>query len=188
MAQDAAEIVVGANGSIFVAPTDATLPTDLATPLDAEFADLGFVSEDGATFQVSMTAAEIRVWQSFFPVRRIVTDRGTQLAFVLRQWNADTVVLAFGGGEIDDVTNPGEFIYEPPDPELIDERALVLEWQDGDSSFRLLFPRGNVTENVETQLVRTAAADLPITFGALASGVQKPFRLFTDHPAFAPTS
>ena len=152
----------------------------------AEWTELGFVSEAGATFNDSKTMADILAWQSFYPVRRIVTARDSTIAFVLRQWNGATIPLALGGGNITD--NAGEFTYIPPDPDVVDERSLALEWADGDKHYRLYFPRGMVTEAVSTSLVRTAAADLPITFGVISDGTTDPYTLFTDDTAFAHVS
>jgi hypothetical protein len=126
----------------------------------------------------------IRAWQSFYDLRRIIASKEGSLAFQLMQWNGDTVKLAFGGGE---VTEPAEgaFLYTPPDPAEIDERMMAVEWEDGDYDFRLIFPKGIVSENVETNIVRTAAALLPITFSLLGQDGVPPFLLHTNHPAFA---
>lgn len=185
----AEEIVVGANGTIWVAPTDADGPDDIGTAMtsvDGDWTELGFASEDGVTWTDGKTVTAIMVWQSFYAARRIITERESMVAFVLRQWDSDTVVFAFGGGEITGST--GDWTYTPPDPEVIDERSLTVEWQDGDKNYRLYFPRGMVTENVESKLTRAAAADLPITYSAVSDGSMPPFLFFTDDDAFAAAS
>lgn len=189
MSKDVDEIVVGANGTVWVAPVGTAAPATSAEAPGAGWVDLGYTSEDGATFTDAKTLQTIPVWQLFHPARRIVTERDTNLGFVLRQWSKDTVPFAFGGGAItepDDVGNPGEYRYTPPAPELIDERALLLDWVDGTKNYRLVIPRGMVTDNVETNLVRTGAADLPITFGVNGSDGVDPFYLLTNDPALAP--
>jgi hypothetical protein len=167
MAQDATEVVVGANGDIYVAPTGSNLPVDVDDPLDAAFSEaLGFVSEDGVTATDGKTTQNIGAWQSFYPLRVLVTERDFRVAFVLRQWNQDTVSLAFGGGTFEAT---GSFTkYTPPDPSVLDERALVVDWADGDDLFRLVVPRCLAIEAVSTQLTRVNAADLPITMAVLA--------------------
>jgi hypothetical protein len=87
-------------------------------------------------------------------------------------------------------TSGDEFVYVPPSPELIDERSVVIDWQDGEKSYRLYIPRGIVSENVEVNLTRSGAADLPITFAATDPGSDESgpldiYTLFTDDPAFA---
>lgn len=187
MAIDATEVVVGANGQVYVAPVGSTAPTDAETAPAAAFVNLGYTSEDGATITDSRETENIGAWQSAYPIRRLVTSRELTVAFALRQWNESTVELAFGGGAVTGST--GDWVYTPPGPEELDERALILDWQDGDKEYRLYIPRGIVTENVETTLNRTSAADLPITFAAMPADDATPiYTLFTNDDAFAPGS
>jgi len=191
MTNDASQVVVGANGIVWVGAITATAPTDATTTMDADWTDLGFVSEDGATFTEGKDITDIGAWQSFYPIRRIITGRSVQVSFAIRQWNKDTVEFALGGTV---ETNTGEFMYTPPSPEEFDERSLTLEWFDGTKSYRLYMPKGIVSESVETNLVRTGAADLPVTFAASDPGVDinddpiSIYTLFTDDPAFAAAS
>lgn len=180
----AVEIIVGANGSIFNAPIGSTVPTGIDVPLSADWVDLGYASEDGVKWTDGKTVQEIKAWQSFYPVRRINSERQGMIAYALMQWNGDTVKLAYGGGSISE-TSPGNYEYLPPDPSELGESMQAVEWQDGAYDFRLIFPRGMVTENVETNLVRTAASLLPITFALLGDAEDAAYRLQTNHPAFA---
>lgn len=184
MAVDSSEILVGANGSVHVAPTGTTLPTDADEVLDDAFVDLGYVNENGVALADTKTVEPIPVWQAFYPVRRIVTDRDFTATFALAQWNKDTVKLAFGGG---DVTSPGagQYKYTPPDPEDRDERALVVEWQDGTKNYRLVVPVCEITDAVNTNVVRTDNAELPVTLGVNGSDAEAPWLLYTDDPAFS---
>lgn len=177
------EIVVAGTGKVWVAATTATMPTDATTALAAGWTDLGYTSEDGVTFTDSKDIADVGAWQSFYPVRKIVTGKQATVAFALRQWNKDTVPLAFGGGTIS-AAGAGKK-YTPPSPDTIDSRAIVIEWTDGTKHYRLLVPNGLVQEAVETNLTRTAAGDLPITFAATpASASAAAYTLFTDDPSF----
>lgn len=185
MAQDATEVVVGANGDVFVAPVGSNLPVDVDDPLDTAFSEaLGFTSEDGVTATDGKTTTNIGAWQSFYPLRTIVTERNFSVAFVLRQWNQDTVSLAFGGGTFEAT---GSFTkYTPPDPSVIDERVLVVDWADGDDHYRLVVPRCTVSEDVATQVTRTNAADLPITMTVLAPAEgDDPWFMLTDAVRFS---
>lgn len=187
--KDADEVVVGANGSIWVAPVGTSEPTDHDNAYPAGWVELGYASEDGVTLSVSRTMANIPVWQSFFPVRRMVTDRDMTAKFVLRQWNKSTLVLAFGGGTIthvaSDVGIDEHWRYDPPDPSVVDERMLGIDWIDGTKIYRLIIERGQVADNAETKIARAAAADLPITFGILADETNiTPWYLLTNDPAF----
>lgn len=185
MAKDVDEIVVGANGTVWVAPVGTAAPADESAVPGAGWVDLGYTSEDGATVTDSKTLEVIPVWQLFYPARRMVTARDFTVGFALRQWNGDTVKLGFGGGEITEPT-ANHFKYTPPDPSEVDDRAFMLDWADDTKNYRLVVPRAVTGESVETNIVRSAAADLPITMGVIGSDGVTPWYLLTDDPAFDP--
>lgn len=187
-----AEIVVAGTGKVLVAPVGTVAPVDHSEAWAAAWIDLGFTTEDGVTFNPEMDLSEIMVWQSFYAARRIVTSRTVTAAFQLRQWNKNNVPLAFGGGTVVNVAASAgppavlqHYKYTPPAPETIDERALGLEWKDGTKVYRLIIPKGMVSESPETNLVRTDSAVLPITFGVNASDTGDPWYIRTNDPAFA---
>lgn len=185
MPTDANEIVVAGNGTVRVAPVGTTAPTTPTATPAAAWIDLGYITEDGATFRDSKDIADIEAWQSFYPVAKIITGKEATVSFALMQWNERTVPLAFGGGS---VTNPsaGVWRFAPQSPGTIDYRALMIDWADGIKSYRLIIPRGLVIEAVDTNLVRTDSAVLPITFSAVpVSSSDDPFVLLTNDLAFS---
>ena len=183
MANNANNVIVAGDGSVYVAAVGTTAPTNYATALNAGFTALGFISEEGATFTESKDITDINAWQSFYAIRKIVTARNVQVSFALREWNKRTVEFALGGTVS---VNAAEWKYVPPSPSTISEKALVLEWLDGSKGYRLYFPRGIVTEAVESTLTRTSAADLPVTFSAVdpGSGLSI-YTLFTNDVSFS---
>lgn len=184
-AQDATELVVASHGDIYVAPVGTTLPTTVGATPNAAFVKLGLVSEDGVSFSSAPEIESYGAWQRKNPVRRERTSESTSLTFALEQWNSDTVVFAFGGGTITDAGG-NQYRYDAPDQDdPLDERALILDWQDGPSSkYRLTVARGNVSDAVETTLSRSALALLPITFEVLGPDVGPPWQLYADDAAF----
>lgn len=185
MAKEVDEIVVGANGTVRIAPIGTAAPADSAVAPAAGWLDLGYLSEDGVTLTDARTIEKIPVWQLFYAARMIVTERDFMIAFVMRQWSEVNVPLAFGGGVVSTVT-AGNYKYTPPAPELIDERAAMVDWVDGTKKYRLIVPRCLVTENVETNLSRTAAADLPITLSIVGDDSADNWYLLTNDPAINP--
>lgn len=167
MAVDANDVVVGANGAVYVAPAGTAVPTTPTAALNAAFIEVGYVSEEGVTFTGGVEQEDINAWQSFYPIRKLITARSAGVEFVMRQWNENTVKLAFGGGTIK--RNGAVTTYVPPTPTEFDVRALVVQWADGVNDYRLVIPRGQVTGEVSTQLVRNSAADLPVSFEATPS-------------------
>jgi hypothetical protein len=182
---NANEIVVASNGQYYTAPIGTPLPTTPTGALNAAFIGLGFITEDGATLTVTPEVSDYMAWQSRTPVRREKVSQEVQVAVALMQWNEQTVPAAFGGGTVSGAA--GSYRYDlPKDDAALDERAVVLEANDGPTHMRWVFPRGNVTDAVEAQFQRGNPASLPITFKALAAAEgASPGYFLTDSAAFA---
>lgn len=164
---DSTELVVASNGQVYVAPVGTALPTTPTETLNAAFVGLGFCTEDGVTVTATPDVKDFTAWQSRQAVRRERNQQEIQASFQLEQWNEETVPFAFGGGEITSLGG-GDYRYDfPQTDDALDERAMVIDAQDGDKLYRYVFPRGNVTEAVEAQYTRNALALLPITFKVL---------------------
>jgi hypothetical protein len=185
MSKDPNEIVVGSNGEIYVAPEGTTLPTSVLSSLNGSFEEIGYTSEDGVTLNRSQTIEDIRVWQSRYPARRIVTDEVLSAGFAMRQWNRTTTELALGG-EVSSLGG-GVFKLTPlPADDAIDVRALVIDWHDGDKDYRLVVPRVVVSETGDIPIARNVASDLPVTLSVLAEeGGGSPWLIYTNDDAFA---
>lgn len=269
MTQTATEFVVAGSGSVNVAPLGTASPSDPVTPyasIDPAWKEAGFTTEAGVKVHDGKTVYEIKSWQSFYAVRRVITAREFTLAFGLQQWNEVNVPLAFGGGAISTpiaggtstLTNRvltsnvvtlttsaphgygvGQYVvvsgytgadaifngsytitavgssttfsyalthadvstgagtgsgsatvgivykYTPPAAGTIDERTLGIDWVDGSKHYRVLVGKGIVQDAVDTELVKTKEAELPILFGATTATGGIPYTLLTDDPAYA---
>ena len=166
---DADELIVAGDGQVYVAAVGTALPTTGPTQaLNAAFKGLGYHTEDGASISVDPDLFEVPAWQSRRAIRRDFQGQELTVSFTLLQWDEDTLPFAFGGGSIVDLGS-GNYRYDfPEDSASLDERSLILDVVDGSKRFRFVFPRGNVTEGVESQFQRGAAAGLPISWKALA--------------------
>lgn len=185
MAQTVSEIVIGANGKIMIAPVGTVAPVTPVAAYSGTWIDIGFTDENGVNITHSRNMGKVDVWQSFYAARRFVTERDLMASFVLRQWNKTTVPLAFGGGAIVTTAGPpAYYTYTPPSPETLDERAMGIDWTDGSKHYRLIIPRGVVSENVQSKIAGTGAADLPITFAITGQDGSNPWTLITDDPSF----
>jgi len=185
MPNNANNVVVASNGKVYVAATATPAPTNYTTALNAAFlaGELGFISEEGATFTEGRDITDISAWQSFYPLRKIVTARTVQVSFAVREFNKRAVEFALGGTV---AINSAEWKFTPPAPDAVAAKSMVMEWTDGTKGYRLYIPVGIVTEAVETNLSRTAAADLPITFEATDPGTgSNIYTLFTTDVSFS---
>ncbi len=188
MANTPQEIIIAGNGTLYSAPEGTPLPANLTDTLDPAFKDVGYMTEDGAQFTDSKTTNNVRAWQSFYPVRTHITERSGMIETSLMQWNEGNMVLAYGGGGIIEPV-PGEYRYEPPEPEELAINALVLDMVDGDRNFRIVVARAFVTSDVESTFAKTGPALLPITFEVLDAGAGvKPWTIDSDDPAWAPVA
>lgn len=178
MANVSSEIIVGGSGSVYVAETTDTAPTDATTALAAAWKDFGYLTEDGVTISDSKSTEDIMAWQSFYPVRSLVVGRTLTVSFTMMQWNESSLPFALGGGTLTVAANT---TYVPPTTGDVDERALVINWNDDTKDYRLYIPRGVVSEEVEIQVAKNGAAVLPITFKCTPASTQSfAWKLFTD--------
>lgn len=189
--QHASEIVVAKGGAVYFAPKGTTLPANTAprNTLDGRFLEVGYASEDGVVLNATPDILEIMAWQSGRPVRRDAQTRNYTVSFGLLQWNSENLTLAFGGGSAY-TTAAGVTTYEwPADTDALDEVALVVDWEDQGYKHRMVWERGNVTDGVETNLIRTGPATLPVTYSVLdPATLSIPGFYVTNSPAFGPVS
>lgn len=177
-ALNADQVRVAGTGHLYVGATALTAPTTLAD-LDSAWTELGYTFEDGVTLEIERDVASVMSWQSKRPVRKFNASAMERITTELQQWNEHNLVLAFGGGTVTE-PSPGLYRYDFPDPEEFDERTLVLDWEDDGYNYRLVIPKGSVTDTTEVQLTRTAEARLPITFEVVD---EAPY-ILTDDPNF----
>lgn len=190
MAADADNVIVGQNGSVWVAPVGTAAPTDTDTAMatvNAAWSDVGFISEDGVTVTPSLETFMVRAWQSQGrPVRRGVASREEAIGFTMLEWKEETLKLAFGGGAITEIGTSDVFKFTPSSGSDEDEYAVVVHFTDGATSYRLVIPRCAVTDLAEFSLVRTDAAGLNVTLGIVNDGTTDPLYIITENAAWAP--
>lgn len=184
-AQDSQETLVGQTGDAYFAPVGTALPANATAAPNAAFYKVGYLSEDGPTFRAGQEVQAYPAWQKKQPIRKDIADNNVSISFALLQWNAENIKFAFGGGKIVDLGASG-FRYDPPAAgDSLAENALILDVQDGGFVTRLVIPRGNIEEDVETQFQRSSMATLPITFSVIApDDGALPWNLYSSDPAF----
>jgi hypothetical protein len=186
MALTASEVVVAGTGHIYVAPVGTTAPATPVAAWGTGWVECGYTSDDGVSLTPGSDANDINVWQDPYPVRRIINSRSFEIGVTLAQWNQTTVVLAFGGGSITTTTGPpASYKYDFPTAGGFDERAMGVEWTDGSTVYRLIVPRGAVTDLGDVNLSRGDNAGLEITYSAFASSGVAAAYILTNAASFA---
>lgn len=183
---DSTEVFVGQTGHIYVAPVGTAFPTSISDPVDvADWDELGYVDVDGVQFTESPNLQKFNSWQKRKPVRMTKGDVEATIGFNMQQWNATSVVLAQGGGEVTEDA-PGEYHVSPPDEFALDERALIVESSDGDNTMRKCYTRVLNQAPFQFKWARSEESKLPIEFMVLsADGDEEDSFIQTDMPSFA---
>jgi hypothetical protein len=184
---DSGEVRIAPFGHVYVGPLGATMPTGVTAPLGSEFADVGYLTEDGVQITPSTDSNDINAWQSASPVKIVQTTVGLELQFTMEQTNQDsTGLFLFGDDWTGDINNVASLVLSS-NPDL-NEVALVVEWDDDeDNTNRLLVPRCVVTDRQAIQLVRTDAVKYGVTMRVLDSNGTLATWL-SDNPDVLPAS
>lgn len=166
MTIDSGEVRLAPFGHIYVAPVGTPAIADVSTPLPAQWKELGYISEDGVGITPTTDVQDYFAWQSKMPVKTSLTSIAMELQFSMIQINQDTTSLFFFGeqwtsgaglGTLTLTTNPA-----------LDERSMVIEWNDDEENTnRLYIPRGVVTDREQMTLSRTELTALGVTFKIL---------------------
>lgn len=133
----AGNVRVGVTGAVYYAPTGTTLPTTAAASLNAAFADVGYISEDGITQTMNVDVNEVMAWQNGDVVRKIQTSHDLTYTFTMLEMSADTVELFYGDYAAGVTKITGE---------QLGNHAFVLDVVDGDNDIRIVIPDGQITE------------------------------------------
>lgn len=185
MAGNAAETVIAANGSVWVAAVGTSFPATVTTSPGAGWTDLGYITEGGVKVKPKVEVASFGAWQSAYKIRTVITGRDLTIGFALRQWNETNLVLALGGGA---VSGSGPYTYTPPQiGAALVERAVLVRWQDGSKNYDLKILKAMPVDLAEFGLMRTGMADLGVTLELHDDGddTTAPYTIVTDDTNWA---
>ncbi|MGK3208943.1 phage tail protein [Amycolatopsis sp. MEPSY49] len=159
---NASEIRVAGTGAVYVAPAHTSPPADFTKKWESPWTDLGYTTADGVKFVKKDKLDPVDTWQSVAAIRYVFSDRDFSVKFSLLQINSDTLQFFFSSPA---PTAAG--VYDIAAAPKVEERALGIEFSDGDVKNRFYIPRGVVTETDETAITRTSAIKLGVTFTAM---------------------
>lgn len=194
MAKTASEVRIAGTGEVYVAPVNTAEPPDPTSALPSDWVGLGYTTDDGATIARSPNQENIEVWQSVTPVRIVATSLELTIQAQMVQSNADILSLYFGMPDGFEEPSAGIFRGEIPAVPEVTERALVMEWIDGELpgspgtplATRLWLPRSTLSDTGDTSLTRSDAVGWDMTWSALAPDSGPVGVILTNDPAFEP--
>lgn len=168
MALDATKTKVGVAGGIYVAPLGTALPTDQTTALDAAFAEVGYITDDGVSLAINESINDIVAWQNADVVRKIQTSHDVTFGFSMLELN-DVSRELFFGNYTSGATGVSELTGD-----VLPQQVAVLEILDGDTKIRAVIPIAQVTEREDITIGSSDAITLGVTLTAFpdASGVK----------------
>lgn len=166
MALTASEVRVAGTGHVYLAPSGTTLPTNVATALNAGFIDLGYCTEDGVDLTFGRETKMIDSWQAD-SIRNITLKQPVGIGFTLMQVNKNTLTAALGGGTGAGATT--EYTFTPAADGVNTEGVMVIEFVDGSLTYRWLFHRVILDGELKVNFKRDVAVDLPVKFNVLAN-------------------
>lgn len=165
MALDSANVDVALTGAVSYAETTATAPTDADSPLDPEFRDVGYLSDDGVVEARDRSTNNIVAWQNSDVVRTTITESEMSVQFTMIESNPNSVEL-FYGQPVDDTDGSVEIVPSRTGG----RRAVVVDYIDGDKFVRLYLPTAEVTEVGESNLTSGDAVGYDVTIVAYPDG------------------
>lgn len=186
MALTPGNVDVALNGRIYVAPVGTTAPVDATTAWGTDWADLGYMTDDGVEVDPSLDFTDIPVWQDLNPVRSNPKSATTTFKFTCVETSPGTVALFLPDATITQTTTLAT-IAVPAVPGS-DFRAFGFEWNDGDKTNRICLPKGLVKDRGSLTLNRNGAAQYELTVTAYSNGTDTAYTWLSDNPSMVASS
>lgn len=167
MALNEANVVAAITGAVWKAPFGATPPADYPTALDAAFKDVGFLGENGITFDPNETTTKLKAWQKGQTVKEI--RRGEDITInldMIELRSEEAQKLYWGEGA---TVASGGLTVTANDLSGSTPFALVVEALDGAVGVRYHFPKVTLADRGQIQLVSTNYQSMPVTLTAQKS-------------------
>lgn len=149
----------GAQTALSVAPLGTALPTSVSASLNAAFNDLGWLSDNGVTNNISRDVTKHYAFGG--ECVKTTQDRYTEtISFTLLESNADVLGTVYGAGN---VTSAGSTLTVEHESGMLDEISLVFDFIDGDNDGRIVVRRGRVVEIAEIKYAHTDPTSYELT-------------------------
>lgn len=176
-----ANVRVWLKGQVLAAPLGTTLPTDLSSPLNAAFKDLGLLTDDGVTDDPGRGVKNILALGGL-NVRSFVETEEPTVKVVCLEENSivQSIINPGGAPETDeDGVTTIQMAQSQPNP-----MAFVIVNQDGGITSRQTIRRGEILE-VGPRVMKADAATRELTIVKYFGSDGTTGALITDDAALA---
>ena len=185
MAENSENLVVASGGTLYVGPSETTMPEDIDDSLDGALVDCGAITPDGAVLNQSMTFNDVKSWKSFGTLRKIPITKDMNITLALEEWSTQNLEMSLGGTITD--TSSGS-MFTPNGPGTLDERAAVLAWTDKGYDYMVVIPKCSPSpESATVGLTKADIATLPLVLTPIQVSDDAPWYFLTSDPAAAET-
>lgn len=171
---------VAVTGSVYCAPIGTTLPTDATTTLNAAFQDVGYITVDGTTETLDVSTEKLPMWQAPMGVRTLITDLNWNFQFQMGETSPLTQELFYVGAE--SATVGGVTTVSIPKTPVNVSKVWVVQFVDGDVTYRIVLPKGDVTDRGEVGRKGTEGTVYDITVSAMATTLDDLGYIITNDP------
>jgi hypothetical protein len=179
MANSVANVAVGkpkVTGGAFHGPIGTALPTNSSTALNAAFKGLGYVGEEGVTFNPARSTDKKRAWGGDI-VKVLQTEYSETWTCTLIEYRNPEVQKAVFGTSNVTVTpatvSTGTLMAVKHSGDILPRESYVFEMMEGAASDRVVLPNAQITEVGEVTYSDEELVAYPVTIEAFedATGV-----------------
>lgn len=170
MANTATNVTAGkpkVGGAIFRAPLGTTLPTDATAALDAAFVGLGYMSDDGLSYNGAVTVEDYQAWggDTVLSEATEVTDEWALTA--IEALNTEVLKAYHGDSNVTGTLSAG--ITVKSNATLGEAACWVFELLlKGGAVRRVVLPNAKLSERGEVQYVDGEPVGYPMTVRGMA--------------------
>lgn len=170
--------VVGAGGGVYTAPPGTPEPATLS-PIPAAYKNLGFIDDDGVSYQLPEDESEdMNVWQLAYPWDIVTVSQTSSVSFNLAQWTQLALQFVYSGGTFAAGTGSVPDAFTPPALTALSESVvLVTLITSAGNTVALWIPRGKVTEREEMNINRSEMSLLGVKVSVLGPSSGPAFKL-----------
>ena len=167
---------------VSLAPIGTALPTDLTSPLDPKFQEVGLLNSDGLTIKPSDSVDKRKGHQGNRVYKKIMTDSDTDLSFIALQSNLQTLGLQW---QIKSSTKDagGKFsTHVLSNARKVDAYAIVVRVYANGHTYLWACSRFEIGERNELKFSNTEDTAYAVN-GTFVTDII----FITDDPAFMPS-